>query len=54
MAKLSRYDFWSMAHEARNDFCMLLGAIYWLIEGAGQWSLDAQLARRFANRRFHF
>jgi len=54
VAKLPRYGFWSMAHEARNDFCMLLGAIYLLIEGAGQWSFDAQLARRFANRRLHF
>jgi uncharacterized membrane protein YphA (DoxX/SURF4 family) len=43
--KLARYDFWSMAHEARDDFLMLLGSIYLLIAGAGAWSLDAVLAR---------
>ncbi len=45
--KLARYGFWSMAHEARADFDMLLGAIYLLIVGAGTWSLDAGLAHRF-------
>jgi uncharacterized membrane protein YphA (DoxX/SURF4 family) len=38
-----RYDFWSMAHEARADFCMLLGSLYLLIEGGGRWSIDAAL-----------
>ena len=46
VAPLPRYGFWSMAHEARNDFCMLLGAIYLLIEGGGRGSVDAWLARR--------
>ena len=45
MPKLARYGFWSMAHEARDDFLMLLGSIYLLIAGAGAWSLDALLAR---------
>ena len=45
LPKLSRYGFWSMAHEARADFDMLLGSIYLLIEGAGVWSLDALLSR---------
>jgi putative oxidoreductase len=45
-AKFPHYGFWSMAHEARADLCMLLGALYLLIEGAGKWSLDALLARR--------
>ncbi|PXV55975.1 Uncharacterized membrane protein YphA, DoxX/SURF4 family [Dyella jiangningensis] len=48
VAKLARYGFWSMAHEARNDFCMLLGCIYLLIEGGGRCSLDARLAARRA------
>ena len=43
--KLARYGFWSMAHEARDDFLMLLGSIYLLIAGAGAWSLDAMLVR---------
>lgn len=44
MPKLPRYGFWSMAHEARADFCMLLGALHLLIEGGGRWSLDALLS----------
>jgi uncharacterized membrane protein YphA (DoxX/SURF4 family) len=46
LPKLPRYGFWSMLHEARADFCMLLGSIYLLIEGGGAWSLDAVLARK--------
>ena len=33
--KLPRYGFWSMAHEARADFCMLLGSLYLLDRGRG-------------------
>jgi uncharacterized membrane protein YphA (DoxX/SURF4 family) len=43
---MKRYGFWSMQHEARADFCMLLGAIYLLIVGGGGWSIDAWLSRR--------
>lgn len=32
VSKMPRYGFWSAAHEARADFCMLLGALYLLIE----------------------
>lgn len=46
LPKLARYGVWSMMHEARADFDMMLGSIYLLIEGAGAWSLDAVLARR--------
>jgi putative oxidoreductase len=45
MPKLARYGFWSMAHEARDDFLMLLGSIYLLIAGACAWSVNAMLAR---------
>jgi len=34
--------FWSMAHEARTDFSMLLGSLFLLCVGAGSWSLDAR------------
>ncbi|MGH6812880.1 MAG: DoxX family protein [Methylocella sp.] len=44
--KLARYGFWSMAHEARADLCMLLGSLYLLIEGGGAWSLDGMFARK--------
>jgi len=37
---LVHQGFWSMAHEARTDFCMLLGLLFLLIEGAGSFSLD--------------
>jgi uncharacterized membrane protein YphA (DoxX/SURF4 family) len=41
---MESYGFWGMAHEARTDFCMLLGAIFLLIVGAGKkWSIDAHL-----------
>jgi putative oxidoreductase len=45
LPKLDRYGFWSMAHEARTDWAMLLGSIFLLIVGAGIWSLDAWVAR---------
>ena len=43
VSKLPSYGFWSMAHEARVDFAMLLGSIFLLIVGAGASSLDARL-----------
>lgn len=46
--KIARYGFWSMAHETRDDFAMLLGSLYLLIEGAGAWSLDAAISRASA------
>ncbi|MGH9946780.1 MAG: DoxX family protein [Pyrinomonadaceae bacterium] len=39
--------FWSMAHEARTDFAMLLCSIFLLIVGAGRISLD----KHFGNQR---
>jgi putative oxidoreductase len=42
--------FWKMAHEARTDWSMLLGAVFLLIVGAGAWSLDAWLASTFRER----
>jgi putative oxidoreductase len=45
LPKLARYGFWSMMHEARDDFGMLLGSLYLLIEGGGKWSLDELLSR---------
>jgi putative oxidoreductase len=48
LPKFNQYGFWSMSHEGRADFTMLLASLYLLIEGAGQWSLDALLAERKA------
>jgi putative oxidoreductase len=44
VSKLPSYGFWSMAHEARTDFTMLLCSIFLLIVGAGAWSIDARLS----------
>jgi putative oxidoreductase len=46
LPKLPRYGLWSVLHEARADFAMLLGLIYLLTEGAGAWSIDAMLGER--------
>lgn len=43
---LPSYGFFSMAHEARTDFAMLLGAFFLLIAGSGPWAFDQTLARR--------
>jgi putative oxidoreductase len=43
---LPYYGFWGMAHEARTDFSMLLGSLFLLVLGAGQWSVDAWLLHR--------
>jgi putative oxidoreductase len=45
LPRVSRYGFWSMAHEARTDFCMLLGCLYLLWVGGGGWSVDLWLWR---------
>ena len=42
---LLKNGFWSMAHESRTDFAMLLGSIFLLIMGGGLWSLDAKLSK---------
>jgi putative oxidoreductase len=46
LAKLPRYGFLSMMHEARTDFSMLLGLLFLLIVGAGAWSVDASFGRK--------
>jgi uncharacterized membrane protein YphA (DoxX/SURF4 family) len=40
---LLHQGFWPMAHEARVDFCMLLGLLFLIIEGSGTFSLDRRL-----------
>jgi len=43
---LSKAGFWSMMHEARTDFCMLLGLIFLLVVGSGTLSFDDRLSRQ--------
>jgi len=38
--------FWKMAHEARTDYCMVLGLLFLLLAGAGKTSMDAWLTGR--------
>ena len=42
---LIKSGFWAMAHEARTDYTMLLGCLFFLIVGAGHWSVDAHLTK---------
>jgi putative oxidoreductase len=42
---ITKSGVWSMLHEARTDFSMLLGLVFLLIAGAGTWSLDARRHR---------
>jgi putative oxidoreductase len=40
---LSAAGFWSMAHEARTDHCMLLGLVFLLLVGSGPFSIDRRI-----------
>lgn len=40
---LMKSGFWTLAHEARADYAMLLGAVFLLSEGAGRLSLDSRV-----------
>jgi putative oxidoreductase len=40
---LYKAGFWSTAHEARTDYCMLLGLIFLLWVGSGPLSIDQRI-----------
>lgn len=40
---LAKSGFWATAHEARADFCMLLGIIFLMLVGGGPLSIDRKL-----------
>jgi putative oxidoreductase len=42
---IAKTGMWSMLHEARTDFSMVLGLMFLLITGAGTLSLDARKIR---------
>jgi len=42
---IAKTGMWSILHEARADFSMLLGLVFLLITGAGTLSLDARMRR---------
>lgn len=35
--------FWTMMHESRTDWAMLLSCIFLLIKGGGRWSFDRKI-----------
>jgi len=37
---LADEGFWAMMHGSRTDWAMLLGSIFLIIKGSGQWSID--------------
>jgi len=43
---LLKHGFWAAMHEARTDFCMLVGLIAISLLGAGAFSLDERRRRR--------
>jgi uncharacterized membrane protein YphA (DoxX/SURF4 family) len=43
---LAKVGFWGTMHEARTDFCMLLGLIFLMIAGSGRLSLDERFEKR--------
>ena len=42
---LPRAGFWSTVHEARTDYCMLLGLVFLLLVGSGPLSIDGRAGR---------
>jgi uncharacterized membrane protein YphA (DoxX/SURF4 family) len=47
---LVNQGFWTMAHEARTDWSMTLGALFLLLVGGGPWSTDAWFSARQSHR----
>lgn len=43
---LMKQGLWAAMHEARTDFCMVLGLLTVMLLGAGAYSLDALMRRR--------
>ena len=41
---LANDGFWVMMHGSRTDWAMLLGSLFLIIKGGGNWSLDKKLS----------
>ena len=41
-----RIGMWAVLHEIRSDYAQIVTSVFLLINGPGQWSLDALLARK--------
>jgi uncharacterized membrane protein YphA (DoxX/SURF4 family) len=44
---LPKVGIWAVLHEIRSDYAQILTTAFLLINGPGQWSLDALLLRRW-------
>jgi len=44
---LAEKGFWEMMHGSRTDWAMLLGSIFLLIKGGGDWSADKTLTNKW-------
>jgi putative oxidoreductase len=42
---LANQGFWEMMHSSRTDWSMLLGSIFLLVKGGGNWSVDNKIFR---------
>lgn len=42
---LANDGFWVMMHGSRTDWAMLLGSLFLIIKGGGNWSLDQKIPR---------
>lgn len=42
---LTSDGFWQMMHSSRTDWAMLLGSLFLLIKGGGNWSVDKLLIK---------
>ena len=38
--------FWAVLHEVRSEYAQILTVMFLLVNGPGQWSLDAVLPKR--------
>ncbi len=41
-----QFGFWAVLHEIRSEYAQMLTAIFLMMNGPGEWSLDALLAKR--------
>jgi putative oxidoreductase len=50
---LPKVGFWAVMHETRSDYAQLLSCAFLVCTGAGPWSVDAYLQRRWWRRPTH-
>lgn len=44
---LANKGIWEFLHESRTDWAMLLGSIFLLIKGSGNWSVDQHIMKKY-------